>query len=228
MVREPVEAVLLGAGSRGLDNFGAYAERFPYRIRFIAVAEPMDDRREEFARRHRIPRENIFRSWRDLLDRPQMAPALINATMDRTHLDSTLAAIEKGYHILLEKPMSADAPSCVRIARAAQTSGKILQICHNMRYTSFYQTLKQLLQEKRAGDIVTVQHNEHIAFWHMTHSFVRGKWGNERCSSPMILAKSCHDMDILVWLIDKKPTRVFPIRPGETGHSRPLHRRLSD
>ncbi len=219
MPQKPVEAVLLGAGARGMGNFGLYAQQFPHQLKFVAVAEPVDERREAFARLHNIPTENQFRCWSELIEKPQIAPALINATMDRTHVDCTLAALERGYHVLLEKPMAVDSRSCFRIARAAQATDRILQICHTLRYTRFYETLKGLLDTGRAGDLVTVQHNEHVAYWHMAHSFVRGNWSNEGRSAPMILSKSCHDLDLLVWMIDKRPTRVCSF--GSLNHFRP-------
>jgi predicted dehydrogenase len=116
-----------------------------------------------------------------------------------------VAALEAGYHVLLEKPMAHTLAGCVELIQAAERTGRTLQICHVLRYSPFWRTLHETLQSGRLGEIVTVEHRENVAYWHMAHSFVRGNWRNAAQSSPMILAKCCHDLDILVWNL---PTRV--------------------
>lgn len=205
---QPVEAVLLGAGGRGYEAFGAFALRNPHLLKFVAVAEPLDDRRERFARAHGLPPERCFRSWEEVLAGPQLAPALVNATMDRDHIASTLAAIRSGYHILLEKPMAVTAQDCVALVNAAEAADRVLAIGHVMRYSPFFSTLHDIVHSGRLGDVVTVEHKENVAFWHMAHSFVRGNWGNSDRSAPMILAKCCHDLDVLVWILGRRCLRV--------------------
>ncbi len=205
---QPIEAVLLGAGMRGYCTFGGYAKFYPHNLKIVAVAEPDPIRRERFAKEHSIPPENIFESWNELLDRPQLATVLINATMDRDHFESTMKALDLGYHILLEKPMATDPVSCARLSRKVEQTGRILQLCHSLRYNPFFIRLKQLLDSPETGDIISIMHNENIAFWHYAHSFVRGNWGNQVKSSPGLLSKSCHDIDILYWLTGKLPESI--------------------
>lgn len=205
---EPVEAVLIGAGGRGHGAFGAFAQRYPYLLKFTAVAEPDDERRARFAQEHNIPAKRCFRTWEDMLAQPQLAPALINTSMDRMHVASTLAAIKAGYHILLEKPMAVTPQDCVRLVRSAEQAGRILAIGHVLRYAPLFSTVHDIVQSGRLGDVVTVEHKENVAFWHMAHSFVRGNWGNLERSAPMLLAKCCHDMDILVWILGRRCKRI--------------------
>jgi len=205
---KPVEAVLFGAGGRGRHTFGQYALRNADRLKFVAVAEPDAQRRETFAREHGIATEHAYPSWEDLLARPQMAPALFNATMDPMHADSTMAALEAGYHVLLEKPLAVDAVSCVRLVRKAQQNKRILQLGYTLRYAPFFEALNQMLTTGRIGQMLHVDHTEKVAYWHMAHSFVRGNWGNVARSGPMILAKCCHDMDLLAWMVDRPAVRV--------------------
>ncbi|MBC7235542.1 MAG: Gfo/Idh/MocA family oxidoreductase, partial [Chloroflexi bacterium] len=134
---KPIDMVLLGAGSRGTFAFGRYALRNPHMARFVAVAEPDDARRERFAQEHHIPPERCFRTWQELLAGPQLASALVNTTMDPLHLPSTLAALDAGYDVLLEKPMATTPEACVRLVQAAERAGRVLQICHVLRYTLF-------------------------------------------------------------------------------------------
>jgi len=194
-----IEAVLIGAGNRGYEVYGSYALRHPEQIRFTVVAEPHKGRRERFAEAHGIPPERRFASWEELYARGQLAEALVNCTLDRTHLKSTLPALELGYEVLLEKPMAHTLEGSIQLVRASEDRGRLLMICHVLRYTAFFSTLHRIVTSGRLGRIVTVEHRENVAHWHMAHSFVRGNWRNSRVESPMILAKCCHDMDILYW-----------------------------
>lgn len=216
---QPIEMALLGAGNRGTFTYGGYAKLNPHRVRFVAVAEPDNARRQRFASEHGIPPERCFASWEELLAQPQLAYALVNATMDQTHLSSTLRALERGYHVLLEKPMATRPEDCVRIVQAAERTGRILQICHVLRYTQFWGTIHNLIASGRLGQVLNVNHVENVVYWHMAHSFVRGNWRNSTTSAPMILAKCCHDMDILYWNLGSQVKRLSSF--GRLSHFRP-------
>jgi predicted dehydrogenase len=194
---------MLGAGGRGFYTYGNWILDHPEQIRVVAVAELDPARRERFARAHGLPSDRVFADHRELFAQGQLADALINTTMDRDHVETTLGALETGYHVLLEKPMATTPHNCVRLVRAAESTGKMLHICHVMRYSPFWTTLNEALRSGAVGKVMTVDHRENVAFWHQAHSFVRGNWGNSSRSAPMILAKSCHDMDILNWLLGR-------------------------
>ena len=116
--------------------------------------------------------------------------------------------MELGYHVLLEKPMSNNEAQCRQIVDAANRTGRTLAVCHVLRYTPFYMTLKHLIDQGRIGEVTTINQIENVGYWHQAHSFVRGNWRNTAETSPMILQKSCHDMDIILWLMDKTCKRV--------------------
>ena len=196
---KPLTAILIGAGDRGYGAYGPYALAHPDEIRFVAVAEPHDARRARFAQAHAIPPERRFRTWEDLLARGQIADVALVCTLDRMHVGPTVAALEAGYDVLLEKPMATTLADCVHLVQTAERTGRLLQICHVLRYTPFFSTLHDIITSGRLGDIITVEHRENVAYWHMAHSFVRGNWRDSSIESPMILAKCCHDFDILYW-----------------------------
>jgi predicted dehydrogenase len=195
----PIEAVLIGAGSRGHRAYGPYALEHPDEIRFVAVAEPHDVRRHRFAQAHDIPSDHRFRTWEDMMGKGQIADAALICTLDDLHVGPTTAALEAGYDILLEKPIASTVQDCMQLVQAAERTGHLLMVCHVLRYTWFFSTLHDILTSGRLGDIITVEHRENATFWHMAHSFVRGNWRNKQLSSPMILQKCCHDLDILFW-----------------------------
>jgi predicted dehydrogenase len=200
-MQHPIKAVLIGAGSRGTFAYGPYALQHPEQIQFTAVVEPHEERRRRFASAHQIPESQQFHAWEDLYARGKIADVVLNTTLDRMHLESTLPALELGYDVLLEKPMSNTLQGNIRLVQSAERHGRLLMICHVLRYTAFFAKLHEILASGRLGDIVTVEHRENVVYWHMAHSFVRGNWRNSELESPMILAKCCHDLDILFWNI---------------------------
>ncbi|TFE24704.1 Gfo/Idh/MocA family protein [Cohnella luojiensis] len=194
-----LKVALIGAGLRG-QIYTDYALDHPEEMQLVAVADPNPDRRKKFQDRHGIAEELCFADWRELLAQPKLADAVFVCTQDKMHYEPTMQALDAGYHVLLEKPMSPDPRECIEMGEKAKSRGLIFSICHVLRYTNFFGTLKRLLDEGAIGRLMSIQHNENVAYWHQAHSFVRGNWRNSAESSPMILAKSCHDMDILLWL----------------------------
>ena len=194
---------MVGAGNRGFLAYGAFAERNPGEARFVAVVEPDEGRRARFANAHDIPAERQFRSWEEIASRPLLAPALINATIERNHRESTLALLAAGYEILLEKPIALTPGECVEIAAAAESRGRLLQIAHVLRYAPFFLAVREIIASGRLGAIVSVDWRENLIYWHFAHSYVRGNWGNSTRTGPMILTKCCHDLDLLVWIFGR-------------------------
>ena len=203
-----VNMVLIGAGSRGMDTYGQFALRNPHKVKFVAVAEPDDQRRELFCKKHGIGKEMQFTSWEELMSKPRLCEAALIGTQDQMHYKPTVAALEKGYDVLLEKPMSNSLEECRGMAAKAEEKGRFLIVCHVLRYTPFFSIIKEIVDKGSIGEIISVQHNENVGFWHQAHSFVRGNWRNSNESSAMILAKCCHDMDILSWLIGRKCMKI--------------------
>ncbi len=216
---EPIKAVLVGAGQRGADAYAPYALMHPDQIEFVAVAEPNAKKRERFAARHDIPTEHQYETWEDLLGQPALGEAALICTQDWMHTRPALAALEAGYNVLLEKPMATTAEECVQLVQASEQTGLQLHICHVLRYTPHFQKMREIIQSGVLGDVVDVAQRENVGWWHMAHSFVRGNWGNQAKSSPMILAKCCHDLDILLWLLDDAWTQLSSI--GNLMHYRP-------
>ena len=204
---KPITAVILGAGSRGC-TYASYAKEHPEELKIVAIAEPRRDRLDMLADELGVPQENRFADWRDLLACPKMADSAFVCTMDDDHTAPAIQAMEQGYHILLEKPMSNTEEECRAIVDAARRTERTLAVCHVLRYTPFYMTLKALLEQGRIGQVTLINQIENVGYWHQAHSFVRGNWRTTRETSPMILQKSCHDMDIILWLMGKDCKKV--------------------
>ncbi|HEX3046489.1 MAG TPA: Gfo/Idh/MocA family oxidoreductase [Bacillota bacterium] len=195
-----ITAILIGAGNRGMDCLAPYALRNPLELQFTAVAEPVRERREAFGERYNVSRDRCFGDWEELLDQPKLADAAIICTGDRLHFAPAVKALEKGYHVLLEKPMATTPEECITLRETAAKYGRFVVVCHVLRYTSFFSKLKALIDDGVIGRLIAVSHNENIGYYHFAHSYVRGNWRNEKEASPIILAKCCHDLDIMLWL----------------------------
>ncbi len=208
LILKKIKAVLMGAGDRGAKAYAPYATNYPNELEFVAVAEINPARRKAFAEMYGLAEEVCFTTWEDLLAADINADVALICTLDRDHHDPAVKAMEKGYHVLLEKPMSPAPKECISMVEAAKKHDKLLTICHVLRYTPFWQTIKTIIEEGKIGEIVSIQLNENVEVMHMSHSFVRGNWNNSDETSPMILQKSCHDMDILMYLMDQPCKRV--------------------
>ena len=190
--------VLIGAGARGMTYARLIQKSESARI--VAVAEIKEDRRQRAMRELGLTADAIYNHSDDLLAAGRLADACIIATQDRDHYDEAIKALNLGYDLLLEKPISPNADECVHIARLAQEKGCRVAVCHVLRYAPFFVALKNIIDSGELGRVIEIQHNENIGNFHMAHSFVRGNWRSSEEACPIILAKSCHDLDLLVWL----------------------------
>ena len=214
-------AAIAGLGSRGRSVYAKYAEANPDKIKITALADINPGRVREAAETFKVSRSNCFNSTEDLLAAGKLADVLFICTPDKEHYRAATKALEKGYHLLLEKPISADPVECITIARLAKERGRHVVVCHVLRYTSFYSKIREIIDSGRIGEIVTIQAIENVGYYHHAHSFVRGNWRNSGETSPMILAKCCHDIDILLWLSGRHARNVhsygslFYFKPGK-------------
>lgn len=204
-----LKVILIGAGGRGQAYTDEMiSEKFKGQFEVVAVAEPIKARREYIRDLHNIPEEMCFESWEQLTALPKCADIAIVATMDRMHVEPSIELMRKKYDLLLEKPAAPTPEECVKLAKCAEEMGVKVLVCHVLRYTPFFGTLKKLIDDGAVGKVMSIHHSESVGNTHQSHSFVRGNWGNSEKSSCMILQKCCHDMDILQWLIGKKCKNV--------------------
>ncbi|MCU0338565.1 MAG: Gfo/Idh/MocA family oxidoreductase [Spirosomaceae bacterium] len=203
----PVTAIVLGAGNRG-NVYGRYALAFPNEVKMVGVAEPIPFRNEKFAKSHGVTDAHRFKTWEDVFKVPKFADAVIISTPDTLHHGPALKALEMGYHVLIEKPISPSMKECLEILAAAKKSKSIIAVCHVLRYTNYFRKLKEICDAGTLGTMMSINHLEGIEYVHMAHSYVRGNWHESAKTNPIILAKSCHDLDIMRWLANKPAKSV--------------------
>ncbi|MCO1338951.1 oxidoreductase [Kocuria polaris] len=210
-----VRLAIVGAGSRGL----GYARRAVKNGAVVtAVVEP--DRERLDALLAALPGHPIreFATWDDLAAE-KAADAAIIATPDRLHVDPAVALAAAGYHLLVEKPLAPTEAEALRIVDAVEAAGVMLAVCHVMRYSDYTARLKEVIDSGAIGQIASVEHLEPIGWWHFAHSYVRGNWRRESESSSMLMAKSCHDIDWLSYIVDRPVEKVSSF--GGLMHFRP-------
>ncbi len=204
---KPVTAITLGAGNRGM-VYGGFAAKFTEQLKIVGVAEPNIFRNDRYAKIHNIEKVNRFDTWEDVFKRPKFADAIIISTPDNLHYAPCMKALALGYDILLEKPIAPTEKECRDILALAKKSGRIVAVCHVLRYAPYFVKMKELIAKGAIGEVISVQHFEPIEHTHMAHSYVRGNWHNSKETTPIILAKSCHDLDIIKWVINKPSLKI--------------------
>ena len=203
MTNPSLTAVMLGAGNRGFDAYGQWALEHPERLKFVGVADTDSAKLERFGATHHIPPQHRFSSWQDLLA-AKLAPAAFIALPDRLHETAAIATLEARYHLLLEKPVASTLEGTLRVGRAAEASGKVLMLGYVLRHTAFFEKVREIVCSGQLGQVITLEWRENVSSIHMSHSFVRGNWRSSATSSPMILAKCSHDLDLLGWVTGKR------------------------
>lgn len=196
----PVSAIIVGAGHRAM-LYASYAKLHPEALTIVGVADLDPIRRKKAAACYHIPQDMCFESAEALAARPQLADAIINGTMDTQHVATAIPLLRAGYHMLLEKPFAVNEAEMWELVRTARETGRRVMICHVLRYAPFYAQIKERLLRGDIGEIINIQCTEHVSYHHLAVSYIRGKWGNEeKCGASMLLAKCCHDLDLMVWL----------------------------
>ncbi len=203
-----VRIAIAGVGSRGKNAYGLELLNMKDRAKVVAVADIDPERLALAGDAHGVPDEMRFPSAEAMLAMPRLADAMLICTQDRQHVPHAVAALKKGYDVMMEKPISPKLEDLQEITKVARENGRRVVVCHVLRYTPFFQTIKKTIDSGVLGEIVSIQALENVRYWHQAHSFVRGNWRREEDTSPMILAKCCHDLDYLVWLCGKKCERV--------------------
>jgi len=198
---------ILGAGGRGA-LFADLIKQYAYLGKVTAVAEPREAYREAMVKAHDIPRNQVFSSWHEFVARPAMADAVVIATMDQDHVGPAVACMELGYDVLLEKPMATSIEDCRAIEAAQRRTDRLLAVCHSLRYQKGFRKVKELIASGVIGELVTLDQVEQVTYWHQAHSFVRGSWGKEADATFMLMAKSCHDIDYISYLVGRPCLKV--------------------
>ncbi|XP_070207390.1 putative oxidoreductase YteT isoform X2 [Littorina saxatilis] len=213
-----VTCLLIGAGARGF-GYAYYAVCYPEQFKIVGVADPRDFYRKRVQDENKVSSEFVFKDWREAAEREKFADCVIIATPDREHKGPAVAFAQKGYHILLEKPMAVTEEDCREIVSVCKDNKIVLAVCHVLRYMPWAYKIREIIESGEIGEVVNIQHTEPVGFWHFAHSFVRGNWHKESESSNSLLQKCCHDVDLIChWMSPQRCAKVSSF--GRLSHFR--------
>jgi len=207
-MKKEIHLALIGAGNRGQGIFGQYALDMPHRVKFTAVAEPDKKKREQFSANHKIAPNRVFADYNDFFKADiRDIDGVVIATQEDHRIDPLFESVKKNYNILVEKPLCTTPADLIRLYNGIKNHNRVLIVCHQMRLTPRMRCVKNLIDSGKYGKVVCIQHSENLSYHHMAHSFVRGFFNSEKLS-PMLLAKSCHDLDLITFLLGKKAKKI--------------------
>lgn len=209
MSSQPKDVVIIGAGARGNRVFADLISRYDTGFRVAGVVELDPARRQAFQSRYDVPDERAFSFVEDFLAAPRIGDLVFICTPDPTHFSLCRAVSEKGYDILLEKPIATSLPDCLALLDVEETHRNRIFVAHVLRYSPFFRTVKEIVDSGRLGVIRNIRLSENVGHWHFAHSYVRGSWRRRDLSAPVVLTKSSHDLDILHWLLGRRIRSVY-------------------
>ncbi|MBR5826353.1 MAG: Gfo/Idh/MocA family oxidoreductase [Clostridia bacterium] len=208
---------VIGLGNRGTEYMGFIKAMHGRKAYIHSLCDIRQQALDDFAPAFDVPKYRQYLSTDDFFSRGVVSDALIIATQDASHYEITKKALETGYkYILLEKPVSGNENEYKELRDLAKEKKAILIVCHVLRYSNYYSKIKKIIASGKIGDIVSINHTENVGYFHFAHSFVRGNWRDEFTSTPSILAKCCHDLDLISWFMDSPCVSVSST--GEVGH----------
>ncbi|MBR2279124.1 MAG: Gfo/Idh/MocA family oxidoreductase [Eubacterium sp.] len=209
MQQKPITAIIVGAGHRAF-VYSELAITNPEMLKIVGVADPNPVRRKKAMEHFGFGEDMCFENAQELASKGRLADTVINGTMDEQHLETAIPLLNCGYDMLLEKPFAVNEDEMWQIVNCAKENNARVMICHVLRYTPFYYSIKERVASGELGDIINIQTTEHVSYHHLSTSYVRGKWANsQKCHTTMLLAKCCHDLDIMMWLMSEtKPCSI--------------------
>lgn len=209
MQSKPVTAIIVGAGHRAL-VYSELAKTNPELLKIVGVADPNPIRRKKCMEYFGFSEDMCFETAQELATKGKLADTIINGTMDEQHIETSVPLLEQGYDMLLEKPFAVNEEEMRKLVECAKKNNSKVMICHVLRYTPFYYKIKERVASGEIGDIINIQTAEHVSYHHLSTSYIRGKWANsDKCHTSMLLAKCCHDLDLMMWIMSEtKPTQI--------------------
>lgn len=209
MENRPITAIIVGAGHRSF-VYSELAKTNPEMLKIVGVADPNPIRRKKAMDYFGFKEDMCFENAEELAKKRKLADTVINGTMDEQHLETAVPLLNAGYDMLLEKPFAPNEEEMRQIVNCAKKNNSKVMICHVLRYTPFYYAIKERIVNGEIGDIINIQTTEHVSYHHLSTSYIRGKWANsDKCHTSMLLAKCCHDLDIIMWMMSEtKPKQI--------------------
>lgn len=205
-----INVAIIGVGSRGGEVYGKLMFDLPKKYKITALCDINQETLTYYQKKFALKKKDTFLTEEEFF-KEKRADLLVVATMDNDHVRQALIGLKLGYNILLEKPISKNKEELLTLLKTAKEVKRKVIVCHVLRYAPAFVKTKELLDSGKIGQLITINAYEKVAYWHQAHSFVRGRWKSSEETVPMILAKCCHDLDLLTYYANSKAKSVSSI-----------------
>ncbi len=209
-MKKIISVSVLGVGGRGGFVYSSIMNGMQDKFKLTAFCDINKTRLEYFSNAYGVDEKNRFLSETEFF-KEKRADLLIIATMDKDHVREAKIALNLGYDILLEKPISCDKKELRELLKLATKLNRKVVVCHVLRYTVAVQKISEILDSGAIGKLISIDQTENVIFWHAASSFVRGNWRRREETAPMIMAKCCHDLDLLQYFAKSKCKSISSI-----------------
>lgn len=204
-----IKLVIIGAGFRGTYTYGKFIEENKDLCEVVAVVEGKKGRREYFKKRFNLPENKVFENIESFFEEDKMADAVIVCNYDSLHFTTSNLALQKGYNVLLEGPISNSLDEIIHLEELCKNNkDKIFMSCMTYRYSNFFNKLKEIIDNKSLGYLININYNSNIGYEKFVHNYVRGNWRINSDSATLLLTNSCYDLDILSYLISSSCEKI--------------------
>ena len=204
---DPVKIAVIGAGNRAR-KYLEYAVMHPDELNIVAIVDPVEIRLDQLSDKFNIPSENRFHDYHDFFKANLDLEAVMICTPEDKHFEPAMMAIDKGYNILLEKPIAQTLEQCEAIANGARAKKLKVGVCHVLRFHPYFLKIKEIIDSGELGSVISINHTADINLDRVTHGFVRGSWSRAERTNPMLISKCSHDIDLALWMAGSKCKKV--------------------
>ena len=203
MEKKIFTVAIIGVGARGADAYGWQIHDAKDKFKIVSLCDLREERLERYSKKFNVPAEACFTDENEFF-KEKRADLLLVATQDKDHTGHCVKGFALGYDIMTEKPLTDKKEECEILLNAQRKAGTKALVCHVLRYAPAFVKAAELINNGAIGKLVAINALERVGYWHQAHSYVRGNWRNTDCSAPMILAKCCHDLDLLQYYARSK------------------------
>ena len=205
-----LKTILVGCGDRTCVYTDLALHTFDA-IEIVAAVDPDKERLRYVQEHFNVPNDRCYTDIKYVLDQGKIGDCVINGTMDQLHVATAKPFLEQGYDMLLEKPITNNAKDLLDLAKTAKEHNCKLMICHVLRFSPLYREIKKVILNGEIGEVMNINTSERVGAYHSSVSYLRGKWNSEeKCGSSFLLAKCCHDIDLIAWFNNNtRPVSVF-------------------
>ncbi|MDX2194900.1 MAG: Gfo/Idh/MocA family oxidoreductase [Cytophagales bacterium] len=219
---------MVGTGIRGITFWGkSVQDNYKDTMEFVGLCD-INPGRVQFAQKYIGVQCLVFTDF-ELMVKTTKPDTVIVTTVDATHHEYIVKALEMGVNVMTEKPMTTDEVKCKAILDAEKRTGKKVIVGFNYRYGTLFTAIKEQLAKNVIGETVSVDFNWYLNVYHGADYFRR--WHAYKAKGGTLLVhKSTHHFDLMNWLIDSDPVEVMAYGSldhyGKNGKYRATHCRV--